>query len=54
MTIAEKIYTFIYSRGIVNTQDLVEFSKDQLGRDYKYLYKQYLFPFHRWKGIGKN
>ena len=45
MTIAEEIYKFIGSKGIVVTSELVEFSRDKLGKDYKYLYKQYLFPF---------
>ena len=45
MSIADDIYKYIISKGIVVTKDLEDFSQDKLGQDYKYLYKQYLYPF---------
>ena len=45
MTISEDVNKYIISKGIVVTRDNEDFSRDQLVRDYKYLYKQYLYPF---------
>ena len=45
MTIAEEVYKFVIQKEIVTSEELTHFSQEQIGKDYKYIYKKYLFPF---------
>jgi len=45
MSIKDKIYKFIISKGVVSVEELTSFSQKHLGADYKYIYKKYIYPF---------
>jgi predicted transcriptional regulator of viral defense system len=49
--LADDIYSFLLSRNIVSFQELEIYAKKHIRSDYKYLYKQYLFPLLKKKRI---
>jgi predicted transcriptional regulator of viral defense system len=45
MSIKDKIYKFIISKNVVSVEELTSFGQNELGENYKYIYKKYIYPF---------
>ena len=52
MKIADEVYKYFISKGVVTVKEITNFSWERFGYDYKYMYKKYINPFLK-KGLLK-
>ncbi len=52
MKIVDEIYKYLMSKGVVTVKEITNFSREQFGYDYKYMYKKHINPFLK-KGLLK-